>query len=128
MLVAEQLKQMVQGVIDRRGVRLAGHEVLQAPTGTKGIEALAKERVDLVACDIHLPGMDGYDVLREIRARPDLAGTRVVAVTASAMVGDREEMLKAGFDGYISKPIDPQTFVGQLEAFIAPPPSPRGGV
>src|SRR6185503_4934511 len=85
-------------------LRAFGHEVLQAQTGTKGVATLAQERVDLVACDIHLPGMDGYEVLREIRARPELAGTPVVAVTASAMVGDREQVLSAGFDGYVSKP------------------------
>jgi two-component system, cell cycle response regulator len=102
-------------------LRAFGHEVLHAYTGAKGLEVLAETRVDLVACDIHMPGMDGYDVLRAIRARPEWAATRVIAVTASAMVGDREEVLTAGFDGYVSKPIDPQTFVPDLVAFIAPP-------
>src|ERR1700741_5327500 len=92
-------------------LRAFGHEVLQAPTGAIGLGTLAKERVDLVACDIHLPGMDGYDVIREIGARTELAGFPVVAVTADAKVGDREQVLTAGFDGYVSKPIDPQTFV-----------------
>jgi CheY-like chemotaxis protein len=102
-------------------LRAFGHEVLHAYTGTKGLEVLRESRVDLVACDIHLPGMDGYDVIRTIRASPELAATRVIAVTASAMVGDREEVLSAGFDGYVSKPIDPQTFVADLEAFLVLP-------
>jgi two-component system cell cycle response regulator len=108
-------------------LRAFGHEVLHAYTGTKGLEVLRESRVDLVACDIHMPGMDGYDVLRAIRARPELAATRVIAVTASAMVGDREEVLSAGFDGYVSKPIDPQTFVADLEAFLVPPHAGDGG-
>src|SRR5688572_20960573 len=108
-------------------LRAFGHEVLQAQTGAKGIATLEKERVDLVACDIHLPGMDGYAIIREIRARPELAATRVVAVTASAMVGDREQVLAAGFDGYVSKPIDPQTFVSDLLAFIVPARGPDEG-
>jgi len=74
---------------------------------------------DLILTDIRMPEMDGYEFARRVRA---LRETRlpIVAVTAHAMTGDRERVLAAGFDGYISKPIEPQAFVGQVEAFLAP--------
>ncbi len=97
-----------------------GHDVHQARSGDEGLAKLRETRVDVIACDIQLPGMDGYAIARTIKERPELAEIPVVAVTASAMVGDREQLLRAGFDGYISKPIDPNTFVADLEAFVRP--------
>jgi two-component system cell cycle response regulator len=95
-----------------------GHVVLQAGDGERGIEAVRREGPDLVLCDIHLPGADGYAVAR--RLKNDAAGLHVplVAVTALAMVGDREKILAAGFDGYITKPINPQMFVADVDAFL----------
>lgn len=95
-----------------------GHEVLTATGGEAALALLEHATVNVVACDLHMPRMDGQDVLRALRARPTLADLPVVAVTASAMVGVREHLLAAGFDGYISKPIDPETFVAQLAAFV----------
>jgi two-component system cell cycle response regulator len=82
-----------------------------------------------VLLDLHMPGMDGYETALRIRAQPELAGTPIVAVTALAMVGDREAVLARGFDGYMSKPIDPELFVGEIEAVLArkPAASGRGG-
>jgi two-component system cell cycle response regulator len=97
-----------------------GHDVARASNGEEGLAALAGARFDIVACDVHMPKVDGYEVLRTIRGRPELRGMIVIAVTASAMVGDREQLLGAGFDGYLSKPIDPMTFVSQVEAFLLP--------
>ena len=95
-----------------------GHTAASAPDGARGI-ALARAQVpDLVACDVNLPGMNGYAVLAALRAEPGLAGVPVLAVTALAMSGDREKVLAAGFDGYISKPIEPESFVAELEAFL----------
>ena len=62
--------------------------------------------------------MDGYEVAAAIRKQPLPMQTRIVAVTASAMVGDRERIAAAGFDGYIQKPIDPETFIGLIERFL----------
>src|SRR4051794_39310670 len=84
-----------------------GHTVTAAKDGETGIAATRRERPDLVACDIHLPGVDGYGVAKALRADPTFNGMPVIAVTALAMVGDRENILAAGFDGYITKPIDP---------------------
>ncbi|MEH6436247.1 response regulator [Massilia sp. DD77] len=95
-----------------------GHTPLAAPDGARGVAAARSERPDLVACDVNLPGMDGYAVLAALKAEPELAVIPVLAVTALAMAGDREHVLAAGFDGYISKPIEPESFVAELEAFL----------
>ncbi|HKE49654.1 MAG TPA: response regulator [Rhodanobacteraceae bacterium] len=101
-----------------------GHTVATADDGESGIAVARETKPDLVACDIHLPGVDGYGVARALKAEASLDGTPVVAVTALAMVGDREKILAAGFDGYITKPIDPHQVVAELDAFL--PQSLRG--
>ena len=95
-----------------------GHTVSTAEDGESGIAAAKRLPPDLIACDIHLPGVDGYDVARALKDDPSLAAVPVIAVTALAMVGDRERILAAGFDGYITKPIDPQRVVGELDAYL----------
>lgn len=100
------------------------HTPLSAADGPRGVAAARSERPDLVACDVNLPGMDGFAVLAALKADPLLAGVPVLAVTALAMAGDREKVLAAGFDGYISKPIEPESFVAELEAFLAPASAP----
>ncbi|HYE37851.1 response regulator [Methylocaldum sp.] len=95
-----------------------GHIPLTAHDGEAGVEIALRELPDLVICDIHLPKLDGYGVIRELRRRAGLGQTPVVAVTALAMAGDRENLLAAGFDGYISKPIVPESFVEHVESFL----------
>ena len=95
-----------------------GHSTLSAPDGERGVEMARREHPDLVLCDIHLPGADGYAVAREFKRDIALRRIPILAVSALAMVGDREKGLAAGFDGYISKPIDPQVFVGQVDTFL----------
>jgi CheY-like chemotaxis protein len=95
-----------------------GHAVTTAEDGESGIAAARASRHDLIACDIHLPGVDGYGVAKTLKGEPSLAAVPVIAVTALAMVGDRERILAAGFDGYITKPIDPQRVVADLDAFL----------
>jgi two-component system cell cycle response regulator len=99
-------------------LRAFGHTVEQATDGEKGVTALAAGEFDIVVCDLQLPVLSGFEVLERIRADPRLRGMRVIAVTALAMVGDRERILARGFDGYLAKPIDPRTFVKQLESFL----------
>ena len=96
----------------------AGHQVVQAKDGPAGIDRAQCERPDLVLLDIQLPGMDGYAVARELRSRPGLADLPIVAVTSHAMVGDREEILAAGCTAYLEKPIDPATFLGDVERHL----------
>jgi two-component system cell cycle response regulator DivK len=100
-------------------LRAAGHEVLSADTAAEGI-ALARERLpDLVLMDLGLPDMNGWQALSEIRNAPAAAAElRIVAFTAHAMVGDRERALAAGFDEYLSKPIDFATFADTIGALL----------
>jgi CheY-like chemotaxis protein len=80
-------------------------QVLEAHDGREALDLLATEKPDLVLLDLHMPAVDGYTVLERIRQEPRLARLRVVALTASAMQGDRERALSAGFDDYIVKPL-----------------------
>jgi two-component system cell cycle response regulator len=97
-----------------------GHTPIGAPDGEAGWEVAQREAPDIVVCDVQLPKMDGLEVARLIKSHPTLRATPLLAVTALAMVGDRDRMLAAGFDGYISKPIAPETFVAQVEAYLDP--------
>jgi two-component system, cell cycle response regulator DivK len=95
-----------------------GYEVESAVDGPTGIEAAARIRPSLILLDIQLPKMDGYAVARELRRNPVLGDTPVVAVTSYAMPGDREKTIAAGCNGYIEKPINPDTFVAEIERYI----------
>jgi two-component system cell cycle response regulator len=95
-----------------------GHTPLSARDGLEGIAAAARERPELILCDIQLPGADGVEVCRQLKQNPDLKKIPLVAVTAYAMVGDRERLLGEGFDGYLSKPINPQTFIADMSPYL----------
>ncbi|APR04773.1 response regulator [Thauera chlorobenzoica] len=95
-----------------------GWEVLHAEDGPAGLIMAAESDPALILLDIQLPGMDGYAVAHRLRANPALAGVPVVAVTSYAMPGDREQCLAAGCDGYLEKPIDPESFVFEVERFL----------
>jgi CheY-like chemotaxis protein len=99
-------------------LRAYGHEPQLARSGAEGLRMAVASRPEVVLIDLWMPGMDGYVVAREIKRTPELKSTQVVAVTASAMVGDRERIESAGFDGYIQKPIDPETFIETLEQVL----------
>jgi two-component system cell cycle response regulator len=101
-----------------------GHTVLEAVDGRSGLQIIQQHAPDLVLCDLQLPDIHGFEVVKQLKARTDaLRLIPIVAVTALAMVGDRDQAIAAGFDGYISKPIDPQNFVGQVEAYLTFPSS-----
>ncbi len=95
-----------------------GHFTISARDGEAGLETALREPLDLIICDIELPKLNGYEIARQLKQHPDLRKIPLVAVTAYAMVDDREKVLSVGFDGYISKPIEPELFVGQVEAFL----------
>ena len=101
-------------------LKSSGHEVLAALDGAVGLALAQAKTPDLIICDIQLPEMDGFEVARRLKSDDRLRSIPLVAVTAYAMVGDRERMLAAGFDHYASKPIDPQVFVAQMEALLRP--------
>ncbi|MES2263293.1 MAG: EAL domain-containing protein [Pseudomonadota bacterium] len=95
-----------------------GYTPLLAHDGEEGVQVARRERPDLIICDVHLPKLDGYGVVAALKGDPALRAIPALAVTALAMVGDRERLLAAGFDGYIGKPIEPDTFVTQIESFL----------
>ncbi len=98
-------------------LRAFGHQAFGAADALSGLKAAKADAYDIVLTDILMPGMDGYEFAR--RLRNDLALVApVVAVTALAMPGDRERIAAAGFEGYIGKPIEPRTFVAQVEGFL----------
>ncbi|MGH7314280.1 MAG: response regulator, partial [Candidatus Rokuibacteriota bacterium] len=92
--------------------------VIEAEDGLTGIAAALREEPALVLLDIHLPGIDGYEVGVALRSFPALRNTPIIAVTAYAMNGDRERTLVAGCDGYITKPLDVDTFARQVAEFL----------
>ena len=99
---------------------LKGHRVIGLASGDELIETLAREqpRVGLVLLDVQLPGRDGFQVLADLRNTQGDHHWKVVALTAHAMPGDRERALAAGFDGYMTKPIDVRTFSGDVAKFL----------
>jgi two-component system cell cycle response regulator len=100
-------------------LRRFGLEPLAAPNGSEGVRIALEERPDLILCDLQMPELDGFQVLRRLDEAPGGRRAPVVAITAFAMVGDRERVLRAGFDGYLPKPINPATFVQQLEGYLS---------
>lgn len=96
----------------------AGHTVISAVDGAEGLAVAQREQPDLVISDLQMPHMDGYELLTRLRAEPSLQGTPVIAVTAFSMSGDRNKVMLAGFDGYLPKPIVPETFVAQVESWL----------
>jgi CheY-like chemotaxis protein len=99
-------------------LRAYGYLPVLARNGQDGIRIAAETRPDVVLLDLLMPDLDGYEVAHKIKKMAGLERTLVVAVTASAMIGDRERIAAAGFDGYIQKPIDPETFIGSVEHLL----------
>ncbi len=95
-----------------------GHQAIEARDGLEGIEAAKREKPDLILLDIHMPQMDGYEASRRLLADAETCRIPLVAVTALAMVGDREKILASGFSGYIAKPVDPETFPTQVQSYL----------
>jgi CheY-like chemotaxis protein len=96
-------------------LRTRGYDLLEARSGEAALEALATQRPSLVLMDVQMPGLSGIDVARTIRAMPALADLPLVAITAMAMKGDREEIMAAGFNDYLAKPYK----MGELLALVA---------
>ncbi|MGQ9655711.1 MAG: response regulator [Thermodesulfobacteriota bacterium] len=96
-----------------------GFSVISARTGREGIEMALRHRPRAILLDVQLPEMDGYQVAAELKRHEELAAVPVIAVTSYAMVGDRERILAAGANGYIEKPIDPDTFVSEIARHIS---------
>jgi two-component system cell cycle response regulator DivK len=95
-----------------------GYQVIEAREGIQGVELATKEKPDLIIMDIQLPDIDGLEAVSRIRASKADHEIPIVALTSYAMVGDREKSLAAGCTGYIEKPINPDTFMAEIEKFL----------
>ena len=98
----------------------AGMKVVAARTAAEGLQAVLELTPAVILLDIRLPGMDGFAVLGHLKANPATTSIPVVALTAQAMAGDREQALAAGFSDYIPKPIDTRTLADRIRALLVP--------
>lgn len=121
-LVIEDTQASLQLLVDL--LEAFGFTPLTAENGLRGLEAARRERPDLILCDIQMPIMNGIEVCRALKADDATRAMPIIALTAFAMKGDDRKLLDEGFDGYISKPIDPTTFLGQLAPFLQEKPAP----
>nr|MDK2850853.1 two-component system, cell cycle response regulator DivK [Candidatus Cloacimonadota bacterium] len=104
---------LMRYLLENHGLRVIG-----AVSGWMGIEMAIYNKPDIILLDIQLPGMDGYSVTRRIRSNPEIKDIPIVAVTSYAMVGDKEHALAAGADGYIEKPINPDSFADEIIYYL----------
>ena len=109
----ERNLKLVRDVLQFNGFRTA-----EARTAEDGLALASTSPPDLVLLDLQLPGIDGMEAFRQLRGSPPTAAIPVVAVTALAMKDDRERVLRAGFDGYLEKPISVRALPDQVRAFL----------
>ena len=96
-----------------------GYQIVKAASGEEALSTARNgEPVDLILMDIHLPGIDGLSVIREMKSDPKTGAIPILALTAHAMRGDKDRFLEAGCDGYISKPIDVKTFLTSIRQYL----------
>jgi two-component system cell cycle response regulator DivK len=96
----------------------AGYAYLEATNGADGIAAAERERPDLILMDIQLPGVDGYEATRRIKADPALRAIPVIAVTSYALSGDEARARAAGCDDYVTKPFSPRQLLAKVREFL----------
>ncbi|MCG6876341.1 MAG: response regulator [Betaproteobacteria bacterium] len=109
--------EMNRDMLSRRLVR-RGYEVAMAVDGEQGIALAASESPALILMDMSLPGVDGWEATRQIKASPATQGIPVIALTAHAMEGDREKALAAGVDDFDTKPVEMERLLGKIEALL----------
>ena len=112
----EKNRRLVRDVL-----QFKGYETIETETGEEGVELARSRQPALVLMDIQLPGIDGITALKRLREDPVTRAMRVMAVTASAMTQDRQNILAAGFDGYQSKPINVKSFLEAVETLLRRP-------
>ena len=99
-------------------LQASGHTTWDAETAEQGLKLASEHKPDLILMDIQLPGMSGIDALKALRADRAMDGIPVVAITASVMLSDRQEIMRAGFDGFIEKPITVRSFLDVVEGLV----------
>ena len=108
-------------MLSRRLIR-RGYTVVVAEDGEQGLELARSERPDLILMDMSLPGIDGWEATRRLRADPEIAGARVIALTAHAMAGDRERAIEAGCDDYDTKPVEMERLLLKITTLLGATP------
>jgi len=96
----------------------AGYEVFEAITGEEGVASAEAQRPDLILMDIQLPGLDGYEATRRIKANPDLRRIPIIVVTSYALSGDDVKALAAGCDAYVTKPFNPRQLLAKIQEYL----------
>jgi two-component system cell cycle response regulator DivK len=96
----------------------ANYEVMEAVSGEEGVAAAETHRPDLILMDIQLPGLDGYEATRQIKAKPDLNHIPIIVVTSYALSGDDVKAFEAGCDGYVSKPFSPRDLLAKIREYL----------
>ena len=100
-------------------LQVSGYSIIEANDGKQGVELARAKKPDLILMDIQMPEMDGLEATRILKADATTSNIPVIALTSYAMKGDREKMLEAGFDGYLSKPIDIKELLGEVAKYIS---------
>jgi two-component system cell cycle response regulator DivK len=96
----------------------SGYELIEAVDGEQGLAAAQKERPDLILMDIQLPGIDGYEVTRRIKADEALRSIPIIAVTSYALSGDDQKAFAAGCDAYVTKPFSPRDLLAKIREYL----------
>ncbi|MBI3457340.1 MAG: response regulator [Candidatus Rokubacteria bacterium] len=96
----------------------AGYEMIEAVTGEEGVALAERERPDLILMDIQLPGLDGYEATRRIKANPALRPIPIIAVTSYALSGDEVKAFQAGCDAYVTKPFSPRALLAKIREYL----------
>ena len=109
----EQNRYLISFILKSNGL-----DVITANDGLEGVEAAKRQRVDLVLMDIKMPRMDGYEATMRIRELDSYQSVPIVALTSYALAGDEKKALEAGCDGYVSKPIDPETIMDEMRKYL----------
>jgi CheY-like chemotaxis protein len=109
--------EMNRDMLSRRLAR-RGYDVLVAVDGEAGLDMATREMPGLILMDMSLPGLDGWEATRRLKANPATQPIRVIALTAHAMAGDREKALAAGCDDFDTKPVDFERLLGKIEALL----------
>jgi CheY-like chemotaxis protein len=115
--------EMNRDMLSRR-LEKRGHTILIAIDGAIGVDLAKKEKPDLILMDISLPVMDGWEATRQIKADPALAAIPIIALTAHAMVSDRDKALAAGCNDFDTKPVELPRLIGKIDALLNPPAAP----
>ena len=96
----------------------SGYQLVEATTGEDGLKLATSAKPDLILMDIQLPGMDGYEVTRRIKANPQLAHIPIIVVTSYALSGDDKKAFEAGCNGYVTKPFSPRVLLAKIREFL----------